>query len=231
MVGAKTWITEHRAAVSSWADRLRYPPWRRRVLIVLITFPFVLGGVLAITLGPLEGIAAFGTAFSLPAFFRHDLVPGPRLSNSIVTKEGHADEATFPSPELRPVNSRAIVRASQEAAQDTAPEIRRPPRQNQFGCPQFEMPTASSLLGPRQRDIEQFSAEVRRYGEELGDWLNRYVEFRARMARQVPLSFRIENDGEAPARNVRLRVRLPRDFQGLNEPPSAREAKASSTSS
>jgi hypothetical protein len=216
----RAWISENVAAVRSGADHLRYPPWRRRMLILLIVFPFVLGGVLAATLGPLEGLAAFGTAFSLPAFFRHDLVPGPRLSNSIVTKGGHSDEATFPPPELRPINSRAIVRASQEAAQDTAPEIQRPPRPNQFGVPPIEIPTASSLLGPRQRDLEQFSVEIRRYGEELEDWLERYVEFRSQMARQFPLSFRIENDGEAPARNVRLRVRLPKDFQQLDEPPT-----------
>jgi hypothetical protein len=189
-------------------------------LVLLIVFPFVLGGALAITLGPLEGLAAFGTAFSLPAFFRHDLVPGPRLSNSIITKEGRAGEATFPPPKLRPIDREAIVRSSQRAAQETAPEVRRPPRPNQFGLPYYEMPTVESLLGPRQRDIEQFSSEIRRFGEELEDWLDRYVDFRLQVARQFPLAFRVENDGEAPAQNVRLRVHLPKDFLQMDEPPA-----------
>ncbi len=214
---AKAWIRERSGAIRSRANQLRYPPWRRRVLVLLIVFPFVLGGILAIALGPIEAIAAFGTAFSLPAFFRHDLVPGPRLSTSIVTKGEHSDEVILPPPELRPLDQKAIVRSSQRAAQETAPEVRRPPRTNQFGFPQVDFPTVGAFLGPRQPDLENFSSEICRYGDELREWLESYIQFRLQAVRQFALVFRIENDGEAPARNVRLRIRLPKDFRELDE--------------
>jgi hypothetical protein len=74
-------------------------------------------------------------------------------------------------------------------------------------------------MRPRRPEVEQFTAEVRDYGAELEDWLASYFEFRAEAVRQFPLTFRIENDGEAPAQNVRLRVRLPKGFRQLNGAP------------
>jgi len=107
--------------------KLRYPPWRRRVLSVLIVFPFILGAVLALTVGFVIALAGFGAAFTLPGFFRHDLIPGPRLSTAIATNEGHSQEVDFPSPELRVIDGDAIISASQKAARETAPEIQPEP--------------------------------------------------------------------------------------------------------
>lgn len=74
------------------------------------------------------------------------------------------------------------------------------------------------MLGPTQRDLERFAAEIRGYGTELEEWLEKYAGLRLQAARQFRLVFRIENDGEAPAQNVRLRVRCPEDFQRLTKP-------------
>ncbi len=218
MAGVNKWFGDLRTRVRGGAGQLRYPPWRRRVLVLLVVFPFALGAILAVTLGPIEGIAGFGTAFSLPAFFRHDLVPGPRLSTAIVTASDHSREAVFPSTELRVIDRRAIIKSEQCEAQETAPEIRREPRRGSFGLPSFEVPSVGSMLGPTQRDLEQFTAEIRRYGDELEPWLERYAELRIRSTRQFRLALRIENDGEAPAQNVRLRVRFPKDFRRLTKP-------------
>jgi hypothetical protein len=196
------------------------------MLFLLIVFPIVLGGVLALTVGPLAGLAGFSPALSVAAFFRHDLHPGPRLSTAIVTSSGHSTEAAFPSPQLPILDHAAIVTSEQKAAAATAPKIRPEPKPatGAFGLPTFEMPSVQSMLAPTRRDVVEFMAEVKDYGTALEDWLRLYEEIRRESARQVRLIFRVENDGEAPAQNVRLRVRCPEGFRHLTKPLPIREA-------
>jgi hypothetical protein len=185
--------------------KLRYPPWRRRVLTLLIVFPFILGGALAVTVGLVIALAGFGAAFSLPAFFRHDLIPGPRLSAAIVTKEGHSQEVGLSSPELRVIDGDAIIRAGQKAARETAPEIK-PEPESPYRIGSIALPGPRNPLEPTESQLREFAADVMTYGQELEQWLERYVALRLESARRLRLTFRIENDGEAPAQNVRLRI-------------------------
>jgi hypothetical protein len=200
--------------------KLRYPPWRRRVLTLLIVFPFVLGAVLALTVGFVIALAGFGAAFSLPAFFRHDLIPGPRLSAAIVTKEGHFEDVGLPSPKLRSIDGDAIIRAGQKAARETAPEIK--PEEDTFY--RITIPGPRSPFEPTADDRREFTADVMGYAQALEEWLERYVAVRLESARRCRISFRIENDGEAPAQNVRLRVHCPPGFQHLTKPLPVEEA-------
>jgi hypothetical protein len=222
-------VKEFPGRIRGWfgqLGRLRYPPWRRRVLIGLIVFPLVLGGVLALTVGPVAGIAGFSPALSVAAFFRHDLRPGPRLSITMVTSSGHSIEAVFPPPELRHLDRAAIVEEERSTAAETAPRMAPEPKPSlgAFGLPTFEMPTVQSMLGPTREDVVAFMAEVRDYGMDLDRWLDRYEEVRQESARQFRLVFRVENDGEAPAQNVRLRVRFPEGFRSLTKPLAINEA-------
>jgi hypothetical protein len=215
--------------VRGWSgqlDRLRYPPWRHRFLIGLIVFPIVLGGVLALAVGPLAGLAGFSPALSVAAFFRHDLRPGPRLSTAIVTGSGYSAEAVFPPPELQRLDHEAIVTGEQTTATETAPEIAPEPEPSAgpFGIPTFEIPTVQSMLGPTRKDVVVFMAEVRDYGLALNGWLDRYEQVRAESGRQFRLVFRVENDGEAPAQNVRLRVRFPEGFRHLTKSLPVKQA-------
>lgn len=199
---------------------LRYPPWRRRVLALLVVFPFILGTVLALTVGMVIALAGFGTAISVSAFFRHDLIPGPRLSTAIVTKEGHSQKVGPPSPRLRVIDGDAIIRAEQKAARETAPEIK--PEEDTFY--RITMPGPRSPLEPTEEDLREFTADVMSYGQELEEWLEHYVAVRLESARRCRITFRIENDGEAPAQNVRLRVHCPQGFQHLTRPLPIEEA-------
>jgi hypothetical protein len=213
--------------IRSWfgqLGRLRYPPWRYRVLVGMIIFPFILGGVLALTISPVAGIAGFSTAFSVPAFFRHDLRPGPRLSATVVTSSGHAAEAVLSPAELRILDREAIVGGSRRAAAETAPDVPAEPEPDYFGLQAFQRPTVQSMFKPTRGEVVAFLAEVQDYGAVLEDWLRRYEAIRAESARHFSLVFRLENDGEAPAQNVRLRVRCPTGFRHLTDPLPIQEA-------
>jgi hypothetical protein len=193
------------------------------VLALLIVFPFVLGAVLALTIGLVIALAGFGAAFSLPAFFRHDLIPGPRLSTAIVTKEGHSQEVGLAAPELRVIDGDAIIRAGQKAARKTAPKIQ-PEPESPYRIGSIALPGPRNFLEPTESQLREFAADVTGYGQELDQWLERYVELRLESARRLRLTFRIENDGEAPAQNVRLRVHCPKGFQHLTKPLPIEEA-------
>lgn len=82
------------------------------------------------------------------------------------------------------------------------------------------LPETARRPGPTLAEKTEFAQEVERYAEDLTRWLGEYETMREIKSRQFKVTFRVENEGEAPAENVRLRIRLPDDFEEVATQPS-----------
>jgi hypothetical protein len=189
------------------------------VLALSFAFPVVFGIVAAFTLGPIPGILTVIPAFALPGAVSRYLPAQPKLTAAFALAGSHSIEIEFGQRKIRPIPKAAFIDRERNAARATFPAI--PPKDEvqRYGGMRVVLPQAAFDPMPTLEEKTEFAQEIEGYVEALGDWFDDYELARARKSRQFTVAFRVENDGEAPAENVRLRIRLPDDFEEVATRP------------
>lgn len=200
-------------------NAIRYQPWRSRVLALSFAFPVVFGIAAAFTLGPVPGILAVIPAFALPGAVAKYLPSQPRLTAALALVGSHSAEIEFGQRKLRPIPKHAFIDRERNAARATFPDVQPRDEAQQFGGMRVVLPQAAFDPTPTLEEKTEFAQEVEGYVVALGEWFDEYETAREEKSRQFAVAFRVENDGEAPAENVRLRVRLPDNFKEASVRP------------
>ena len=194
---------------------------------VIWAFPFIVGAIGIWLLGFLAGLPFFFGGFGVYALVSL-IPPRPRLKVTFSDRRGHDRRMTFCGNREEPaLDVETIIETDCAAARQTMPRMPTPRQVSGLAAEAIFKASALGILagGATDEELRKFLGKVANHADALGRWLAGYQEARRRRLLEFCAVYRVDNDGEAAAQDLRLRLRFPRQFAepddaALPDPPT-----------